>query len=80
MAAHRVPGAWQRVAAPETVSPAPSESPLPATVSPEPIPSLAAADGPGEQLAVAYTYQGEPTVIRELAPGTDPSAVSITIP
>jgi len=65
---------------PETVSPAPSESPLPEPLSPEPIPSLAAADGPGQQLAVAYTYRGEPTVIRELAPGTDPSTVSITIP
>ncbi len=65
---------------PETVSPAPSGSPPPETVSPEPIPSLAAADGPGEQLAVSYTYLGEPTVIRELAPGTDPSTVDITIP
>ena len=65
---------------PETVSPAPTESPLPGIVSPEPIPSLAAADGPGEELAVSYTYQGEPTVIRELAPGTVPSSVDITIP
>ncbi len=64
---------------PETVSPAPSESPLPEPLSPEP-PSLATADAPGEQLAVAYTYQGEPTVIRELAAGTDPSTVDITIP
>jgi hypothetical protein len=53
---------------------------LPETVPPEPIPSLAAVGGPGEQLAVAYTYDGEPTVVRELAPGTDPSAVDITIP
>ena len=37
-------------------------------LSPEPIPSLAAADGPGELLAVSYMYEGEPTVIRELAP------------
>ena len=65
---------------PETVSPAPAESPLPEAVSPEPIPSLAAVDGPGEQLAVAYTYDGEPTVIREFAAGTDPSTVDITIP
>ena len=65
---------------PETVSPAPTESPLPETVSPEPIPSLAAVGGPGEQLAVSYMYDGEPTVIRELAAGTDPSTVDITIP
>jgi hypothetical protein len=65
---------------PETVSPVPAESPLPAIVSPEPIPSLASANGPGQELAVSYTYQGEPTVIRELAPGTDPSSVAITIP
>jgi hypothetical protein len=65
---------------PETISPAPSGSALPATVSPEPIPSLAAADGPGRELAVSYTYEGEPTVVREFAAGTDPSSIDITIP
>ena len=81
MAAHRVPGARRRVAAARDrlTVPAP-ESPLPETVSPEPIPSLAAVGVPGEQLAVSYMYDGEPTVIRELAAGTDPSSVDITLP
>jgi hypothetical protein len=35
---------------------------------------------PGKPLAVAYTYQGEPTVVRELAAGTDPDTVSLQIP
>ena len=65
---------------PETVSPVPTESPLPEPLSPQPIPTLAAVDGPGELLAVSYTYDGEPTVIRELAAGTDPSTVDISIP
>lgn len=66
---------------PETVSPSPApESPWPETVSPEPIPSLAAVGVPGEQLAVSYMYDGEPTVIRELAAGTDPSSIDITLP
>jgi hypothetical protein len=57
------------------------ESPWPdTTLSPEPIPTLAAADGPGAPLAVAYTYNGEPTLEWELAPGTDPDEVSIAIP
>jgi hypothetical protein len=57
------------------------ESPWPdTTLSPEPIPTLAAADGPGDPLAVAYTYNGEPTMVRELAAGTDPDEVSIVIP
>jgi hypothetical protein len=73
-----VPGAGSPL--PETVSPIPTESPLPEPLSPEPIPTLAALGGPGEELAVSYMYQGEPTVIRELAAGTDPSTVDITIP
>jgi hypothetical protein len=41
---------------------------------------LAAGVLPGEQLAVAYTYNGEPTVEWELAPGTDPASVDIIFP
>ena len=66
---------------PLTESPLPvTESPWPETVSPEPIPSLAAAEGPGEPLAVSYTYEGEPTMVREFPAGTDPSTVSLRIP
>lgn len=75
---------------PITESPLPgvAESPLPGdespwpdeSLSPQPIPSLAAADGPGEPLAVSYTYNGEPTMVRELAAGTDPHSISIRIP
>jgi hypothetical protein len=63
-------------------------SPLPATVSPEPligspapVASPTAADGgPGEPLAVSYTYHGEPVMVREFAAGTDPASVTVTIP
>jgi hypothetical protein len=52
--------------------------------SPEPIPSLGTAKDaqglPGKPLTVAYTYDGEPTVVREFAAGTDPSSVSLPIP
>jgi hypothetical protein len=66
---------------PLTESPLPmTESPWPETVSPEPIPSLAAAEGPGEPLAVSYTYEGEPTMVREFPAGTDPGTVSLSIP
>jgi hypothetical protein len=66
---------------PLTESPLPvTESPWPETVSPEPIPSLAAAEGPGEPLAVSYMYEGEPTMVREFPAGTDPGAVSLSIP
>lgn len=74
---------------PLTGSPVPgTESPLPGeespwpdeSLSPEPIPTLAAADGPGEPLAVSYTYNGEPTMVREFAAGTDPQTVSLRIP
>ena len=57
-----------------------TESPWPETVSPEPIPSLAAAEGPGEPLAVSYMYEGEPTMVREFPAGTDPGTVSLSIP
>ncbi len=54
------------------------------SVSPRPIPSLTATKGGdlglGKPLAVAYTYQGEPTVVREFAAGTDPSTVSLPVP
>jgi hypothetical protein len=62
-------------AAPDAESPLPGE-----TLAPEPIPTLAAVDGPGEPLAVSYLYNGEPTMVRELAPGTDPESVSLQIP
>jgi hypothetical protein len=52
--------------------------------SPEPIPSLGASEGephlPGTPLAVAYTYGGEPTMVRELDAGTDPDSVTLPIP
>jgi hypothetical protein len=52
--------------------------------SPEPIPSLATANGaqglPGKPLTVAYTYGGEPTMVRELAAGTDPNSVTLPLP
>jgi hypothetical protein len=62
--------------------------PVAATVvesgSPEPIPSLGAGAGeqglPGKPLTVAYTYGGEPTMVRELDAGTDPDTVTLPIP
>jgi hypothetical protein len=67
---------------PDAESPWPSTgASLPAeTLSPEPIPSLADAGGPGEPLAVSYMYKGEPTMVRELAAGTDPDTVDLQIP
>ena len=54
------------------------------SASPEPIPSLGASKGeqglPGKPLTVAYTYGGEPTMVRELDAGTDPDSVSLPIP
>jgi hypothetical protein len=50
--------------------------------SPEPIPSLATIEGDagfGQPLAVTYTYQGEPTMVREFAAGTDPYLVSLPL-
>jgi hypothetical protein len=38
------------------------------------------AGGPGTMLNVAYTYNGAPTVVRELAAGTDPALVTVPIP
>jgi hypothetical protein len=37
-------------------------------------------DAPGRVLDVAYTYHGEPTMVREFAAGTDPDTVSVPIP
>ncbi len=52
--------------------------------SPEPIPSLGTTKSeqglPGKPLAVAYTYGGEPTMVRELDAGTDPDSVTLPIP
>jgi hypothetical protein len=51
--------------------------------SPGPIPSLATIGGDaafGRALAVAYTYHGEPAMVREFAAGTDPDLVSLPIP
>ena len=51
--------------------------------SPEPVPSLPTIKsdaGLGEPLAVSYTYNGEATMVREFAAGTDPDTVSLPIP
>ncbi len=52
--------------------------------SSEPIPSLGTTRSeqglPGKPLAVAYTYGGEPTMVRELDAGTDPDSVTLPIP
>ncbi len=40
-------------------------------------PSKAAGDGPGRTLAVAYRYEGEPAVCRELPADTDPASVTL---
>ena len=54
------------------------------SASPEPIPSLGTSMGeqglPGKPLTVAYTYEGEPTMVRELDLGADPDTVSLPIP
>jgi hypothetical protein len=54
------------------------------SASPEAIPSLGATKGeqglPGKPLAVAYTYGGEPTMVRELDAGTNPDSVTLPIP
>jgi hypothetical protein len=66
---------------PATVSPAPATgSPAPETASPEPIPSLASTGDLGRELAVAYTYEGQPTVVRELPAGVDAASVDIDLP
>jgi hypothetical protein len=65
---------------PDTASPVPATaSPAAVTASPAPIPSVA-TDGPGKQLAVSYTYDGAPTVVREFPPGTDPDSVRFAVP
>jgi hypothetical protein len=52
--------------------------------SPEPIPSLGTTTGeqglPGTPLTVAYTYGGEPTMVREFDAGTDPASVTLPLP
>jgi len=51
--------------------------------SPEPIPSPAATGGDvglGEPLAVSYTYDGEHTMVRGFAVGTDPDTVTLPLP
>ena len=35
---------------------------------------------PGKPLTVAYTYGGEPTMVRELDAGTDPNTVTLPLP
>lgn len=52
--------------------------------APQPVESPSAAKSgygaPGQALDVVYTYNGEPTMVRELAAGTDPDLVSLPIP
>lgn len=51
--------------------------------SPEPIPSLVTTKGDlgyGEPMAVSYTYQGKPAMVRQFDAGTDPDTVSLPIP
>ena len=51
--------------------------------SPEPIPSLATSKGDlgyGQPMAVSYTYQGEPTMVREFGAETDPETITLPIP
>ena len=55
----------------ELATPQPSESPST---------TKSGYGGPGQALDVAYTYNGEPTMVREFAAGTDPDMVSIPIP
>ena len=54
------------------------------SVSPEPVPPAGTTKDlqglPGKPLAVAYTYGGEPTMVRELAAGADPSSVHLPVP
>ena len=45
-----------------------------------PSPTKNGYGAPGQALAVAYTYNGEPTMVREFAAGTDPDMVSLPIP
>jgi hypothetical protein len=78
------PAPWPLTESPEATG----GSPLPGTASEAPqdespgsIPSMMAADGgPGEPLAVSYTYHGDPVMVREFAAGTDPGSVTIPIP
>ena len=52
--------------------------------SPQPVETQSttkSGDGaPGQTLDVVYTYNGEPTMVREFAAGTDPAEVSIPLP
>jgi hypothetical protein len=51
--------------------------------SPEPIPSLVTTKsdlGYGEPMAVSYTYEGKPAMVRAFDAGTDPDTVSLPIP
>ena len=42
-----------------------------------PVAAKGAGDGPGEVLQVAYSYQGEPALARELPTGADPAGVTL---
>lgn len=51
--------------------------------SPGPIPSFVTTKGDlgyGEPMAVSYTYQGKPAMVRQFDAGTDPDTVSLPIP
>jgi hypothetical protein len=60
-------------------SAADDESLSPSTSPATPAPA-SEAGLPGEPLDVAYTYLGEPTVVHELAAGTDPATVALPVP
>lgn len=56
------------------------ESATPPPLEGQPSTGTSDAGAPGHMLDVAYTYHGEPTVVREFAAGTDPDEVSILVP
>ena len=54
---------------------------LSTTAAPNPLPSATATAAPvdtyGAGLPVAYSYQGEPAILREMPAGTDPATVEL---
>ena len=62
----------------------PDSTGIEALATPQPVesqsPTSSGYGAPGQALDVAYTYNGEPTMVREFAPGTDPDTVSLPMP